>query len=231
MNHIKFLLLTVFTFSLTVTFSQECSTYFPFKEKVRLEYKHLDKKGKLMQTSVQEVTKVTSSADGLEAVINTELYDDKEKELAKGSYTVKCKDNTFYMDMSNMIPENIRQMGGESEMKMSGDGFVMDTDPKVGDQFPDSENTIEFKMGPMNMKMTMNISEHKVEAKETITTDAGTFECFRISYLVDTKAMMSKSESRVVNWYAKGVGTVKSASYNAKNDKLMSQMVLSRLEK
>ncbi len=227
----KYIFSIVVVFTFIKGHAQDCSTYFPFEENVRLEYEHLDKKGKLLQTSVQEITEVSSTGEGMEATINTELYDKKGKELTKGSYSVRCKGNTFYMDMSNLIPENVRQMGGESEMKMSGDGFVMDTDPKVGDQFPDSENTIEFKMGPMNMKMTMNITDHKVEAKETITTKAGTFECFKISYVADTKMMMNKFQSRVVNWYAKGVGTVKSESYNAKNDKLMSQMVLSELER
>jgi len=225
-THYFFLFFLLFSFSSTL--AQSCDTYFPFQEGIKLEYQHLNKKGKLQQTSLQEISQVKSTGEGMEAVIQTQLKDKKGKELAKGSYSVACKGNTFYMDMSNFIPDNVREMGGESEMKMTGDGFVFSTDPKVGDQFPDSENLIEFKMGPMNMKMTINITDHKVEAKESVTTDAGTFDCFKISYVANTKFAMSKSEVKVINWYAKGVGTVKTESYNAKNDKLQSIMELTK---
>ena len=129
--------------------------------------------------------------------------------------------------MSRMIPQESMAAlgGGEAEMEMSGDGFRLPNNLSVGDELPDSKNTISIDAGVMNMNMTMELRDQKVEAKETVTTPAGTFECIRFSYTTYTKMAFVKNESRTVNWYAEGIGTVKSESYD-KRDKLVSKMVL-----
>lgn len=218
----------LFSLSLTVIVAQsDCSTYFLFAEGATFEYSYYDKKDRLQATSTQAIQEVSTDNGVLSALVTTSMTDDKGKETINGEYTVECDEGTFKMDMSRMIPQESMAAlgGGEAEMEMSGDGFRLPENLSVGEELPDSKNTISVDAGVMNMNMTMELRDQKVEAKETVTTPAGTFDCIRFSYTTYTKMAFVKNESRTVNWYAEGVGTVKSESYD-KRGKLASKMVL-----
>jgi len=79
------------------------------------------------------------------------------------------------------------------------------------------------------MNITIAITNRKVEAVENVTTPAGTFECYKISYDIDTK-MMFTVKVKGVEWYAKNVGLVKSESYST-DGKLMGSNLLVGVKK
>lgn len=229
----KTVLSILFSLTLTAVIAQDdCSTYFLFSEGATFEYKYYDKKDRLEATSTHTIKEVDTDNGVVTAQVNTSMADDKGKETVNGDYTVTCDDGTFKMDLSRMIPEESMAAlnGGEAEMEISGDGFRLPNDLSVGEELPDSENTISIDAGVMDMKMTIELREQKVEAKETVTTPAGTFECIRFSYTTYTKMAFVKNESRTVNWYAEDVGTVKSESYD-KRGKLATKMVLTSYTK
>jgi Fe-S cluster assembly iron-binding protein IscA len=76
---------------------------------------------------------------------------------------------------------------------------------------------------------TVIIKDRKVEAKESITTSAGTFECFKVSSVVETKSIMSM-ESKTIQWIAEGIGIVKTENLS-KNGKLIGSQVLTGIKK
>jgi len=228
---------TVLTILLSLTLTaiiaqNDCSTYFLFSEGASFEYEYYDKKDRLQSTSTQTIKEVSTENGMLTALVKSSMADAKGKETIDGEFTVSCDEGTFKMDMSRMIPqESLAAMGGgEAEMEMSGDGFRLPSNLSVGDELPDSENKISIDAGVMTMNMIMELRDQKVEARETVTTPAGTFECIRFSYITFTKMSFVKNESRTVNWYAEGVGTIKSESYD-KRDKLVSKMVLTSYTK
>jgi hypothetical protein len=93
-------------------------------------------------------------------------------------------------------------------------------------KLPDSHN--EFKMGINGMTLmtiSIDITEHQVEAEEKVTTPAGTFNCFRVSYLSNSKVALGKATTKTVQWYARDIGVVKSESYDKKGA-LESRMLL-----
>ena len=73
------------------------------------------------------------------------------------------------------------------------------------------------------------IYNRKVEAEEEISTKAGTFKCFKISYDILTDAMIDIKGS-AIEWIAKDVGAVRTESYNKKG-KLTGYSELVKLEK
>lgn len=77
----------------------------------------------------------------------------------------------------------------------------------------------------MNMTSTMDMTNRKVEKQETITTPAGTFECFVIYSDNKSKMMMASQNYPSRLWLAEGIGMVKQDSFN-KNGKLMSSTLL-----
>ena len=227
-------LLTFFTTMSTICLIAQspCQRYFPFEEGVSMEYTHYNKKDKATGVSLQTIEKIEQSESEIIAKVATKQSDDKGKSTMEGSYEVTCKDGTFIMDMSEMLPPQATAAigGGSAEIELSGDGFMLPSKMEVGQTLPDSENTISIAAGPINMAITMNFSEQKVEAIEDITTSAGTFECIKFSYIADTKMVMIKTQVKTVNWYAEGVGIVKSLTYDKKG-KLEHYMVLTKFEK
>ncbi len=80
------------------------------------------------------------------------------------------------------------------------------------------------------MNMNVIIENRKVEAKETITTPAGTFECYKISSEISSKVAFVNQKFKSVDWFAKGVGMVRTETYDKKG-KLESYALLTKFEK
>ena len=78
-------------------------------------------------------------------------------------------------------------------------------------------------MAKLMKPTTTTISNRKVEAKESITTAAGTFEAFKISYNTKVEStimgMTRSFESSSNEWIAEGVGMVKVQSFDKKGKK------------
>jgi hypothetical protein len=77
--------------------------------------------------------------------------------------------------------------------------------------------------------MYVNLSNRKCAAIESVTTPAGTFECYKITQDVEAKAIV-KVLATDITWLAEGVGVVKSESYDKKG-KLMGSSQLTKFEK
>jgi hypothetical protein len=63
------------------------------------------------------------------------------------------------------------------------------------------------------MKMSALIANRKVEAVEDISVKAGTFKSYKFTGDVNATAMGIKVQTNVIEWYAKGVGIVKTETY------------------
>ena len=112
-------------------------------------------------------------------------------------------------------------MGGMEgmELNISGTALEMPKQLTVGQSLPDAEAEIEVRNNGFKM-MTMQhtVTNRKVEAKESVTTAAGTFDCYKISYDFEFK------------WVSEGVGVVKAEYYNKKG-KLESSEELTKFQK
>jgi hypothetical protein len=75
-----------------------------------------------------------------------------------------------------------------------------------------------LKMGIMNMKMTAQVTNRKVEAIEDIIVKAGTFKGYKLSCEVNSTVMGMKVNTKNTDWYAKGVGIVKTESFDKKGN-------------
>src|SRR5690606_35552753 len=80
------------------------------------------------------------------------------------------------------------------EMKIEGSFLEIPSGISVGQTLPDGNATmklIDKKSGQEFATLKINISNRKVEGKEKITTSAGTFDCFKISYETKVETYLS----------------------------------------
>jgi len=204
--------------------------YYPEQENTQMEYRQYDKKGGLTGSSLQKITGIKKSANGAEAEINSESFDAKGKSLGTMQLKARCENGIYYIDMQNYVNPSATESYEDMEMSVEGGSLEVPWNMKAGDVLKNGDLKMSFSSGGMTvMNMTISITNRKVDAVENITTPAGTFECYKISYDIATK-MMINIKAKGSEWYAKNVGLVKSESYS--NDgKLMGSTVLSGIKK
>ncbi len=219
----------LFLFSVLLAASliaQDCGEgYFPVKSGAFIETKNYDAKGKLSGTNQQTILAVEQMAGGLSLKVKSEQFDNKDKPLSTQELGMRCENGVFYLDMKNFLDPNT--MGGMKDMEMSVDGLDLEFPNvlQVGQTLKDGDIQVKFMSGGMSiMNMSVKIYNRKVEAIENITTPAGTFECYKLSYDMDVKSIM-KMTVKATQWVAKHVGAVKTESYD-KNGKLVGYSIL-----
>jgi hypothetical protein len=225
----KLLLLTGIIFTTSLSYAQK--TFFPTKEGTVLVYKSFDKKDKLTNTLRYTIKHVTISSSNMDITYLCESTDPTDKPVFKDEITIHQKGDTLYMDMSNFINKAAFQKNGEmpSDIKITGNNMEMPMNPKVGVKLPDANIEMALKLGFMNMKMSAQITNRKVEAIENVTVKAGTFEAYKFTSDIKSSAMGFQTNSGSISWYVKGVGMVKSENYDKKGI-LQSHMELIELK-
>jgi len=146
----------------------------------------------------------------------------------EGDLEMTCNAGTIIMDMRKFIPEEQKKAMGDFEMKIESENLEIPSKLSVGQQLKDGSVTMTASNSPIPMKMTVKITDRKVEAKETVTTPAGTFECFKISSkstMTNQMGMTMTFEFTNIEWLSEKVGMVKSESIG-KNGKSNGTAIL-----
>lgn len=178
-----------------------------------------------------QITEVKSVPNGKESHVQIETFDENGKKMNTASAVYKCINGSLLMDMKASMPYREDQENG---MEAQGEEHAfMDYPPqmKVGQKLPNATFHMNLKgKGTFISSATFTATKRKVEAKESVTTPAGTWSCFRISYTAAIRVIMIPMRYKVTEWYAPGFGIVKSVSRNKKG-KMQSYSLLTKVEK
>jgi hypothetical protein len=215
----KTFLFTIITiFSAMIINAQE--TFFPTKEGMVLTYKNFDKKDKVSGITKYTIQKVNISGNDIDFTYLCEVLDNKEKLIFKEEITVHQKGDVLYVDMGNFLNKAAFQQEGTipAEVEVKGNNMEIPLNPTPGQTLPDANIEMAMKMGFVNMKMSADITNRKVEAIEEISVTGGSFKCYKFSGDVNTVAMGIKVQAKTIEWFAKGIGSVKTESYDKKGN-------------
>ncbi len=210
--------------------AQNCGSYYPMVEGATFEYTNYNKKGKKEGVAKYRVSEVNTSGDVTDATMSIELVDEKGKEIYKTDYKFSCTGNAVSIDYESLIPSSTLQQYEDMEMDISGTDLELPNDLSVGQELPDANVTIKISMSGINMNTTVDMINRKVEKQESVTTPAGTFDCYVIYNDNKMKAMMVKSTLGSRAWFSEGVGMIKQESYK-KNGDIMTSTVLTAFSK
>jgi hypothetical protein len=221
----KLILIAAIILGVSVSKAQE--TFFPTKEGTVLVYKTFDKKDKVTNTIQYTIKHLEISGSDMDITYLCESIDPKDKLVFKEEITIHQKGDKLYLDMSNFINKAAFQQNGEipAEVVVSGNNMEIPLNPQPGDILPDAHVEMALKMGFVNMKISADVTNRKVEAIEDVVVKGGSFKSYKFSSDINSVAMGIKVRAKSVEWYAKGIGTVKSESYD-KNGNLQSHTEL-----
>jgi hypothetical protein len=200
------------------------------EEGTSFEYTSYNKKGKTDGVTSYNVTTAENSGDTSTATMKISFTDEKGKNVFETDYTFSCTNGMVTIDYESLIPKQMLEQYKDMEMEISGTDIEIPNELEVGRELEDANVTLKVSMSGINMNTNVDMTDRKVEKQETITTPAGTYECYVIYSVNQSKMMMAKMTFPSRVWLAEGIGMVKQETYK-KNGDLMSRMELTKFSK
>jgi hypothetical protein len=203
-------------------FSQNCAGFYYLQNNKTVEMTITNKKGKDVGKNIYTISNVQKTGGTISSTVNSEFISSNGKSVAKATNVMKCTGGIMMMDLKMFIPSTQQeQMGTVS----SGGGEAYLEYPaniKEGDVLKDGQFSMDYKTSTgMNGHISVDVTNRKVEGKESVTTAAGTWECYRITYhskILIKMIVGIPMNSDVTEWYAPGFGVVKTESNSGKTE-------------
>jgi hypothetical protein len=187
-------------------FAQDCSKcLFMQKGRVLTTTAYDGDTGKELRKSVQTVTDVTN----VNGVMTSKVIDGGDgPQLA---LTFICDHGALKMEVNTGTAKS----GDAEDIKT---GYIeYPVDMKVGDHLKDVVTPVSMTIEKKTYTGTTTISGRIILAKETVTTTAGSWSCYKITYTVTSGFPMPIMGTKMppismgyTEWYAPNVGIIKS---------------------
>lgn len=227
----KLFTITLLLFAFLASQAQDnCSRFYPMEEGTSFQYTSYNKKGKTDGTADYKVTSIENSGSTTTATMDISFTDKKGEKVFDQNYSFSCTGNMVTIDYESLVPKQMMEQYKDMDMEITGTDIELPNDLSVGQQLQDANVTLKINMGAMNMNTTVDMVNRKVEKQESVTTPAGTFDCYVVYSENKSKVMMAKHTFPSRVWLAEGVGMVKQETYK-KNGDLMGSTVLTAFNK
>lgn len=195
--------------------AQECKIYFPDNIGTVREMKTFDQKNKLTGVMRQEILDKKVSGNDVQLKVRSTMYTPDDKQTSTMELDLLCENGVFKFDMKNFMDPNTMDAYKDMQVEMSGTQLAYPSRIQQGERLPDGMFQMVVKNNNITLvTMTTNITDRQVEGTETITTEAGTFDCFKIRYNMSVKAGFITTTMSAIEWIAEGVGLVRSESFD-----------------
>ncbi|MDD4141695.1 MAG: hypothetical protein PHR20_02725 [Bacteroidales bacterium] len=190
--------------------------FFPVREGAVLTYADKNPKGKVLSYVVYTIEKVETAGDVISITYQIESLDDNKKLAFPPFYTtIKIEDGYVHFDATSCVANLVEGM------EVTGRGIILPSNMKAGDVLDD------YKIIITNLGMESVCSNINVSTLESITTDAGTFDCFKVDSSVATKVLFINTSGTTSVWYAHGIGDVKTNTYDKKGKLIQTRELVS----
>ena len=201
--------------------------FFPSKEGMVLVYANLNAKGKADSYTRQVIKQVEGSGNNLSISYVAQILDKNRKPIGNNPvevpYTVTVTNGVVEWDMKSYAAP-----GTESLIEIEGDKLRIPSTLSPGEKLDDAKFTLTVNMG-FKIRTEVSLTEQECLAIEDVTVPAGTFKCHKVTQTNAATAMRKTVTTKTVTWYAPGIGTVKSETFNDKG-KLQTSTELHAIE-
>jgi hypothetical protein len=197
--------------------AQGCKDYLLLKNNRKVEMTVYNKKGKEDGKQVWNVSNLKTSGKTTTATINAEFFDRKGKSINKSVNEVQCSGGALQMNLKMMLSEaQLRQMNNATATA-SGEFLEYPSSLNEGDALKDGSLKIDYTMdGGMKANIELLITDRVVGSKESVTSSAGNWDCFKITSKQKITSRIAgigiPIKMDVTEWFAPGVGVIKTES-------------------
>ncbi|MDE6702578.1 MAG: DUF3108 domain-containing protein [Muribaculaceae bacterium] len=224
--------------------------YFSTVQGQQLNYKTnlLDNKDEAERATKSTMISVETAADGVITAREQDVQTDSSNPLLevttyRGYVYDPATDITKVIVMSaadfkefvvSMISQGAAAAGqpvsemalAELSNSLSSKGSLeFDLDPKAAPDTKLPKSNLRLSAGMDTMRA--NLWDGKFLGSETVTVPAGTFDCLKVSYTMVINGGEGVDKRFITDWYAKGVGLVKSVETDKKGNPTSEDVLIS----
>jgi len=207
----KFLIFIVTIFSVTYAVGQDdCEIYYPMKEGAKFQITHYGKSKKKASSVVDyTISKVEKTSKGTVSTMTVAVNEGGKNEIPEQEIQMTCSGNKLSIDFESLMNPELLAQYGDIDYEITGTNLEWPSNLSVGTTLPDAKMDMNISMGGMNMTVSTVITNREVIGKEKVTTPAGTFDCYVMTYNTTVNTMGMNTEMSSKQWFSKGVGMVK----------------------
>jgi hypothetical protein len=226
------LLIALFFVTSIHTYAQECMGM-TLKPGMGYEMLSYNAKDKLTGKMIYKITGVKREGSATVVSVDFESLDDKDKSRQKSSLTYTCSGNELIADLSGLMQNGQSQAFKDGEVKLKTNRMVY---PVLAAGQTLSDGKLEADMytnGSLMAEMNMDVTNRKVDGKESITVPAGTFDAFKVSSDIAMKSKIMgigipANFKTIIYRTNNQLFDIRSETYN-KNGKLAGYTVLNKV--
>ena len=222
----RLLIALVCFFAANTLLAQNCVFYYPSSETARWQYDlYNNKDNKCGSVTGKLLSKIVKGDTTILTIENTS-YNLDNSPKGKFNYKYICKNNLFYLDVKSLIDPQTFEDYKDFDLNITGDSVSLPPNMAAGQNLDNFTIKVSFTNRGTNVfNCTLKSINRKVAAVESVTTPAGTYECAKITYTLETNTY-TRAQTAVTEWYAKEIGLVKSTVFDTKK----KQVQISRTE-
>jgi hypothetical protein len=230
----KLFLFVYLTITAITLSAQECRNFYYLLNNAEVEMTVYDAKGDPSAKQLYKIDAVQQEGSGMSSDFSSTMLDKRGKVVTTGKGKFKCNGANVYVDMQMSMPNIAQLQHMKMEAKSSNSFLSYPAGMQEGQSLPDGTFEMEGNANGMNMQMNYQVSNRKVMGNEKVTTPAGSWDCYKISYDVafsmKVMGVGAPMQLKATEWFAPGFGVVKTESYG-KNGKLAGSTLITGLKK
>jgi hypothetical protein len=182
-----------------------------------------NKNGKESGKMIYKISDTRKTGNSVTATITSAFVDTKGKTITNATNFVKCENGVMQMDMKVFIPAGQQEQIKSGTAKASDVYLEYPSSMNVGDKLKDGLLSMDYEQaGGLKSSIEISITERSIQAKESVTTTAGTWECFKITSKNKITSKIAGIDipirMDVTEWFAPGFGIVKTESKTGKTE-------------
>lgn len=185
-----------------------------FNEGSHFTYSYYDKDGKYLGKAESSVNKLVTRHDSVFSESETDWFSDTGATMIARGFFRYAKDSvSFIASLDNLVPPRI-SYDGMKDVNIEGAPLVYPLKPKKNTPLPGTNGVLKYMRPAGNIAMIYEITNRQLEIADTVTTQAGKFPCWIVTYYerIGTPDMKRQDEAkkrRVKEWYSPQFGIVK----------------------
>ncbi len=230
------LLSKCFAFCLVVLFSsvsktnaQDCKSYYYMSNNTEVEMTIYDKKGDKSGVQNWKISNVNKEGNNFKSTINSTFTNAKGEVISKATGTYKCNGGKLMADMRMSIPQDQQKQMNAGETELNNAYLEYPSNISDGMQLSDAFFDMEVNTSGVPSTVHFEMKNRKVIGKEKVSSDAGSWDAYKISYDAMMKIKMIGIGIPIVmqttEWFVPNFGVVKSETLSKKGSKMGSTLL------
>ncbi|RTQ52575.1 hypothetical protein EJV47_06070 [Hymenobacter gummosus] len=208
------------------TGAASCAQPFGLTDGTELTYQLSDEKKRPQGTQILKVASITpheaekKAPAYTEVLLKSSLYDANNRLQRNDEYVYQCRRDTVLTDGRLLLDPALLRSFRDRRFAYEPVHLAWPNQPTPG-PLPGGKLTVQVSSPSVDIaQVVTTVSQRKISGPQSLTTPAGTFQCYKVEaryeYVTQARADMARrSVKRVVDYYAPGVGMVRSEMHDA----------------